>query len=257
MDVCLAVVESVLSWWCPYVASLEPISFESAVYHCCKHVVSDIKLSSLVQKWSFDVFLEDKGLWSAIIMLTSSFQNVLNLLKWEANYDSIASVCKLSRLDNPNIIEPILFGLFLSLVESLQEVRILLIIDAFFDMEWKRKEIEDSFANWFIVLGHRIQEGFFVADDVVVGKMVLHPDCFRGRWDHICFFDEKPSLVEIFTDLLFYFSILCPIFIPKHHIILVHYLQVVLIPTLDILRQMLSHTERRGLTIRLKIEIVV
>lgn len=80
-------------------------------------------------------------------MLASSFQDILNLLKRETDNDSIASVCKLPRLDDPYIIEPILFGLFLPLVESFQEVRVLLIIDAFLDVERKRKKIEDFLSN--------------------------------------------------------------------------------------------------------------
>ena len=80
-------------------------------------------------------------------MLSSSFQDVLNLFERETDYNSVASICKLSRLDYPYIIETILLSLFLSLVKPLQELRVLFVVDAFLDVERERKEIEHFLSN--------------------------------------------------------------------------------------------------------------
>jgi hypothetical protein len=55
-----------------------------------------------------------------------------------------------------------------------QKLEVLLVLQSFLDMEGEWQKIEDFLVGLFVVVGHCIEESFFVADDVVVYKMILH-----------------------------------------------------------------------------------
>jgi hypothetical protein len=71
----------------------------------------------------------------------------------------------------------LLFALFLSLVESLQEVRVFFIVDSFLYVEREREVVEDFLATGFIVLSHCVEESLLVPNDEVKGKVILYSDC--------------------------------------------------------------------------------
>jgi hypothetical protein len=55
-----------------------------------------------------------------------------------------------------------------------QKLEIFLILKAILDMKGERQEIKHILAHFFIVVGHCIEEGFLISEDVVVDQMVMH-----------------------------------------------------------------------------------
>ena len=55
-----------------------------------------------------------------------------------------------------------------------QKLEVLFVLQSFPDVEGERQIIEYFLIGVFVVIGHCVEESFFVADHVVVYKVVLH-----------------------------------------------------------------------------------
>lgn len=110
--------------------------------HSGKHIVPDIEFPPLVQKRFLNILLQNEGLRCAIIMASSSLNDRFYLFESEANDDAVASIGELPWLTYPDIIVALLFALFLSLVESLQEVGVLIVVYSFLYVEGKWQVVE-------------------------------------------------------------------------------------------------------------------
>lgn len=77
---------------CANVSLFIPISSEKSVNMSDQQVVSNIELSSLVQKWSIDIKLNYEGLLNTILMLPLSFNDLVQLICLINNCDSVPSV---------------------------------------------------------------------------------------------------------------------------------------------------------------------
>ena len=65
--------EAELCWRSSYISLLEPITLKWTVNACYKHVMSDVELTLVVEKWVLDVFLDDKGSEFPISVSLSAF----------------------------------------------------------------------------------------------------------------------------------------------------------------------------------------
>lgn len=80
-----------------------PVSLHDAIAAVHHHVVSNIKFPSLIEKRPLDVLLKNVGLQSTIAVHLLGFEDGLDLAEVEADCDSVAAICVLSRFDDPGI----------------------------------------------------------------------------------------------------------------------------------------------------------
>ena len=95
--------EWILSWGCPDVSISIPISFYCSVDTGHHHIMSQIDLSLLIKKRSFNITLQNIGSIAAIRVNLFLFQNAFDILQSKAHFDALASIAVLSRFDNPCI----------------------------------------------------------------------------------------------------------------------------------------------------------
>ena len=117
--------------------------------------MSDIKLSFVVEERSVNVKLNNKCFLTTILVLVLFFYYVIQFIYLVNDCDTVASVGKLTRFNNPDIshfpflIWFLLFFLFLLFYTCLSSLIIchkafvLDILEAFFDVESERNPLED------------------------------------------------------------------------------------------------------------------
>jgi hypothetical protein len=98
--------------------------------------MTNIELSTLIKEGFLYVLLKDKCFGSAILVITSTFQDRFNFLECKTHNYTVSSICQLSRFHNPNIIISILFTIFFSFIKSFQKNIVFLVIYTFFYMKW-------------------------------------------------------------------------------------------------------------------------
>lgn len=132
--------------------------------------MADIEFSLKVKEGTLDVGLNDEGTITAITVSFSLLQDGLDLIESQAHLYTISTVAVLSRFDNPGIVFLMLpflltgFGYFLCpLVIVPQELKILFIFKAFFDVECKGKIVKNILFDFLVVVAHSIEEGFLIA----------------------------------------------------------------------------------------------
>jgi hypothetical protein len=144
--------------------------------------VSKVELSLAVQHGSLDVGLHDVCAVSSILIDISFLQHSLDLLQSQTHLNAISAVTILTRFDNP-CVELFLLSLLLIVLGHLlsplmvvpQKLEILLILHAISDVEGERQKIKDLLMGIPVIIGHSIEEGLLVTNDVIVEKVVLHP----------------------------------------------------------------------------------
>ena len=142
-------------------------------------VVAYVELSLLIEEGALDVLLHDEGLLTAVLMPSSPFEYVLDLLEGEADDDAVAPVGQLPWLHNPDVVRAFPLGLFLPLVESLEEYVVLCVLHAFGEVDGKGQVVEHSLVGLLVVLPHGVEESLLVPDDEVVRQVVLNSDRFE------------------------------------------------------------------------------
>lgn len=103
MDLSLKILNIKFISWCSDVAFLKPISLHNSMNMRHQNKVSNIEFSLLVQKRSINVELNYECLLRAVIVGVFWFNYGVQLINFIDNCDTIASICELSRLDDPNI----------------------------------------------------------------------------------------------------------------------------------------------------------
>lgn len=63
----LCVIKLKLKAACSDVSLLIPISFQLTVEPAEEHIAANIEFTAIVEKWSVNIFLDDKGLFSVIL----------------------------------------------------------------------------------------------------------------------------------------------------------------------------------------------
>jgi hypothetical protein len=84
----------------PQITFVVPVSLKVAIDSGHESIAPDIKLATLVEKWLFDVLLNDVA--SLLAVYIGVGYDFLDLLELPAHLDTAAPVCVLSRLHYPN-----------------------------------------------------------------------------------------------------------------------------------------------------------
>ena len=93
------VLEVVLSATCTKVSVGVPVSLQVAI-HCCGHsIASNIELSALIKKRLLNIFLDDITAPMAVNLLCLNERSYV--IKVTTNLNSTATICVLTRFDNP------------------------------------------------------------------------------------------------------------------------------------------------------------
>ena len=147
MNLSVKIVYIELVWWSSDIALPEPIGFKYPVNLAYHHVMSDIKFSSFIEKWSIYIQLHYECFFSTIVMFFLCFYYRIELIYLIDNSDTMTSVSELSRFDNPYISKrsfnslPILhlpllsFNSTLSFFMICYKSFVLLIFGSFLDVE--------------------------------------------------------------------------------------------------------------------------
>lgn len=151
-----------------------PVAFYYAVDWGHHDVVSKIKLTLVVEKWPFDVSLNDESTICPISISLSLFQQSFYLFQLEAHFYAMASVAILSWLHNPSIIlflpifPLIICDFFGSLVVMLKKLVELWILKSIFNMKCQRQIWKYILFHLLVVTRHCIEERLLVAQNIVV-----------------------------------------------------------------------------------------
>ena len=168
------------------VAFLVPVGLEDSVELADHHIVADVELPLLEEEGPVDVELDDKGLLCAVLVLSLTLHDGVQLVGLVDDGDSVASIGQLSWLDDPNIPhrpsngQPVLLVLFLLADDGLpflvvaDEALVLRILGALLDVEGQGNDLEEVSPDQLVVLLEVIEEGLLVAEVEVIGEMVVH-----------------------------------------------------------------------------------
>ncbi len=180
MDAAVADFEGVLGRCGAHVALPVPVALHASVRAVEHHVVAEVELAFFVEEWSLDVLLEDVGFEGAVGVLLLSFQDVFDLVQLQADDYAVAAVGVLPWLHYPRVelvyAVFVVFGGLVERVEVLQEFEVLVVFESVLDVEGQREVLEDVLVERTVVLVHGLEEGFLVADDEVVGEVVVDLD---------------------------------------------------------------------------------
>lgn len=94
----------------------------------------------------------------------------------------MSSIAVLPRFDNPGVLHLLvrqllliaLVDLFVPFMIVPQKLEVSLVLKTFLHVESQREEIKHILVLFLIIVSHRVEQGFLVADHVVVYQMILH-----------------------------------------------------------------------------------
>lgn len=141
----------------------------------------NIKLPLLIQKRPLQILLHNKRPILPIHIPLPAPQPQLNIIQTRTHRYARPPIRKLARLHNPYILDrfTFVFGL-LDLCVVFEEFGVLWIVDAFADVESQREIVEDVLVVELVVFAHRVEQGFFVADEEVGVEVVVDAQGVRG-----------------------------------------------------------------------------
>ena len=154
--------------WCSYVAFLVPVSLHAAIYAWNQHVMSDIEFSSVVEKWSLNVFLENKSSQFPIAISFSPFHPYNHIIECIGNTNAISTICIFAWLDDPHILCACLALLFLNLLIILFKDLVFGIINTLTDVEGERDHGEGINILEWEISSHIVEQSFLVADVEII-----------------------------------------------------------------------------------------
>lgn len=117
-------------------------------------------------------------------MFLFRFQDMFDLFQSFAHFDSISTIGKLSRLNNPHIKLLGIFSLFWSLMVMPQKLEIAFIIKPILNMESERKVIENIISLLLIIQSHCFEQSLLISNHIIIYQMIMHllatnlRDCF-------------------------------------------------------------------------------
>lgn len=143
--------------------------------------MTEVEFTLEVQQRSLDVSLNNVSSTRSIFIHLSLLEHRFDVLKSEAHLDTISSITVLPRFYDPSIIL-FLLALVLTIAKDffspfvvvLQKLEILFVFHTIFDMEGQRQKIKDFLIGLFIIIGHSIEQGFLIANHIIINKMVVH-----------------------------------------------------------------------------------
>ena len=138
--------------------------------------MSDIEFSVFIEKRFLYVFLDDETSVTSIVAFLSAFYSYVDVVERIAYAYAFAPVWVFSWFDNPHIffLRTILFLQRFKSAMTEQEIFILWIVNSFDQMEGERNIAEDIIAGDRIVFSHKVEECFFIANEIILFKMVVH-----------------------------------------------------------------------------------
>lgn len=195
----------------PDVSVFVPISFDDSVYRGHHDVMAEVELPAIVQQRPLDVGLHYESTIAAVWVFLSLLDDCFDLLESQAHLYAIATVAVLSGFDDPSVVlfdvAFLLTGFgdfFGPLVVVFQELKVLFILKTIFDMECKWEITKHIFFDFFVIVGHSIEEGFFVAKDVVINEMVVHfLFVYLADFHDLAIFEVLPSRGQSLVIALF------------------------------------------------------
>lgn len=144
--------------------------------------MSKVEFPLAIQHRSLNVRLDNVCTVRPIFIYISFLEDSLDLLQSETHLYPISTVTILTRFDNPRVVLLLLALLLIVLGHLLrplmvvpQKLEILLILHAICDVEGEWQEIKHLLMSISVIIGHSVEEGLLVTDDVIVDEMVLHP----------------------------------------------------------------------------------
>ena len=93
------VLKVVLPATCPKVSVSVPVSLQVAIHSCGHSITSNVKLSILIKEWLLNVFLDDITASMTVNLLCLNERS--DVIEVTADLDSTATICVLTRLDDP------------------------------------------------------------------------------------------------------------------------------------------------------------
>ena len=84
---------------CPKVSVSVPVSLQVAIHSCGHSIASNIELSVLIKKRLLNIFLDDITASMAVNLLCLNERS--DVIEVTANLNSTATICVLTRLDDP------------------------------------------------------------------------------------------------------------------------------------------------------------
>jgi hypothetical protein len=149
---------------------LIPIPLGKPINKSNKQVVADIKLPITIEQRLLDIFLEDVGDLLAIGVPLVGPEDGLDGLRRGVDSDAGAAIGQLARLHDP---KPGLPGHLQLGIVSPHKPSKLRIIDSQGHMEGQRHEARQGLPSRLVVLDEGQQQGLFVAQHEILGKMVV------------------------------------------------------------------------------------
>lgn len=145
---------------------------------CNHHIVPYIEFSTIIQKRSVEVLLQNVCSHAAVVKFLFVFYDALYLLQSTADGDTVPSIGEFSRFYDPDISDfvrrfLILFTLFRFFIEVLKKFEVLFIFKSMLNMECKWKILKSLLSITFIILFHGSEQSFFITQDVVSGQMIM------------------------------------------------------------------------------------
>ena len=181
VDASAVVLQRVLVRCRSDVALPVPVALDESVHAGHHDVVAQVEFAFEVEEGTFDVGLDDEGAVGAVVVPFFFFEEGFDVFEGEAHFDSVSAVAVFSGFDDPGVVLLdfsfflVVFGdLFGSLLVILQEVEVLLVVEAVLDVEGEGEVLEDVVFLLAVVVGHRVEQGFLVPQHVVVHQVVVH-----------------------------------------------------------------------------------
>ena len=146
---------------------------EISIYCAHHREASDVELSIFVEKWFFDVLLDNIGSSAAVDV--GVLYQTFDVVKVFAHLNAATSICVLAWFYNPEVLTK--FGKFVQrclFIWVLQIMKYCLkfvelgISETFFDVESEWQVLVIFFSNCFVVDLHVVEDSFLVTEMVVV-----------------------------------------------------------------------------------------
>lgn len=143
--------------WSSHISIVIPISFNYSIVFSDQYITSKIKLSFIIEKRLFKIFLENKCSSRSFLALFNKFLYFFNFI---CNSNTISSITIFTWLYKPNIFA---FFLRFEMLKFSQKLLVLLIICPIFNVKCKWQIVKYILLYWGIVSPHIIKQAFFVA----------------------------------------------------------------------------------------------
>ena len=156
----------------PYVTVLIPVTSEFRVVYSEKQISPYIEFATIVQQRTCDVLLQNEGFVSDISQRADA---AAYLFEFVGASDSLASIRKLARFDNP-VVECLV-----GLIEHILGHKLLKLFvkKALLDMKSQRDNLEQIFADQPTILFQHIEHRLLVAQQPVHRHMVVYKLLFQ------------------------------------------------------------------------------